>query len=249
MTDFVLYREPTVLDVVKHRHLKLLPLADHSMTAGMHSCFVTAAEIAHAAREFMIVFVRDGVDAAAVPVQPIALLGVGAGENLFVDGTRWNAGYVPAYIRRYPFWAAQIEGVAAPALLFDKWWHGFSEIAGEALYDADAQPSPRLAEAIGFVENFEVETARTRAFCERLVALDVLRELTATLALPDGSKRALNGLLAVDETLLRALPDASVLELHRSGMLALISAHRMSLANLQGLAERKAKRMQAAAPA
>ncbi|MES3013978.1 MAG: SapC family protein [Pseudomonadota bacterium] len=59
---------------------------------------------------------------------------------------------MPACIRRYPFWAAQLEGATKPALLFDAWWHGFFETEGAALYDADGQPSPRLVQAIQFVE-------------------------------------------------------------------------------------------------
>lgn len=248
MTPFNLYREPTLLDTVKHRHLKLASVADHSMTDGMHSCFIAATEIAHAAREFAIAFVRDGQDAGGKQrVRPIALLGLTAGENLYLDGTAWGAGYLPAYIRRYPFWAAQLEGMTEPALLFDAWWHGFSETEGDALYDADGQPSPRLVQAIQFVEAFDVEAQRTDTFCEMLVDLDVLREMSASVTLQDGTSFALDGLFAVDEARLNALDDETVLKLHRGGALGLIHAHRLSLPNLQTLVDRKAKRVQTAA--
>lgn len=247
MTPFNLYREPTTLDTVKHRNLKLASVADHSMTEGMHSCFIAATEISHAAREFAIAFVRDGQGADGKPrVRPIALLGLTAGENLFLDGTAWGAGYVPAYIRRYPFWAAQYEGMTEPALLFDAWWHGFSETAGDPLYAADGQPSSRLAQAIQFVEGFEVEAQRTDTFCELLVDLDVLREMSATVTLEDGTQFSLDGLFAVEEARLNALDDETVLKLHRNGALGLIHGHRLSLMNLQALVDRKAKRMQPA---
>ena len=55
-----LYRQPTLLDNVEHRHLKLARLNDHSMAAGMHASFVAATEFALAAREFAILFVRSG---------------------------------------------------------------------------------------------------------------------------------------------------------------------------------------------
>ncbi len=45
----------------------------------------------------------------------------------------------------------------------------------------------------------------------------------------------------------RILPDATVLELHRNGMLGLVHAHQMSLGNLQSLVDRKTQRMQRAA--
>ncbi len=115
------------------------------------------------------------------------------------------------------------------------------------LYDADGQPSPRLVQAIQFVEGFEVEAQRTDTFCEVLVDLDVLREMSATVTLQDGTKFALDGLFAVDEVRLGALDDETVLQLHRNGALGLIHAHRLSLLNLQTLVDRKAKRMQPAA--
>lgn len=245
MNPFNLYREPTLLDTVKHRNLKLASVNDHSMAEGMHSCFIAATEIAHAAREFAIVFVRDGQGDDNKPrVRPVALLGLAVGENLYLDGTSWTAGYVPAYIRRYPFWAAKFEGLAEPALLFDAWWHGFSESEGDRLYDEEGKPTPRLVEAIQFVEGFDVEAQRTDIFCEMLVDLDVLREMTASVSLDTGTTFSLDGLFAVDEARLNALDDETVLKLHRGGALSLIHAHRISMANMQTLVERKAKRTQ-----
>ena len=59
MSDYALYREPTVLESVKHRRLKLLPLVDHAVASRMQASFLAAAEFTHAAREYVIVFVRS----------------------------------------------------------------------------------------------------------------------------------------------------------------------------------------------
>ena len=245
MSEFALYREPVVLDTIKHRHLKLKPIADHSMASGMHACFLAAAEFTHAAREFVIVFVRNMVD-GKLQVQPIVLLGVAPGENLFVEGaagSAWDARYVPAYIRRYPFWTMQADGLDSPAVMFDAWWQGFSETEGDALYVGDGKPAPRLAEAIGFMEQFDIEAARTVGFCARLAELDLLREMKANITLPDGQTQSLDGFLTVDDAKLQALPEAIVMEFHRNGVLGLLHAHLSSLGNLQALLDRKARRM------
>lgn len=245
MSEFALYREPTVLDFIQHRHLKLAPLTDHTAASGMHACFLAAAEFTPAAREFVIVFVRDQVDGKP-QVQPIVLLGVTPGENLFIQGASgspWEARYVPAYVRRYPFWTTQIPDVDVPAVMFDAWWKGFSQTEGDPLYEAENKPAPRLAEAIGFLEQFDAEAASTLLFCNRLVELDLLREMTANVTLPDGKTMALNGFLTIDDAKLQALPDAQVIELHRNGILGLLHAHLSSLGNLQALLERKARRM------
>lgn len=154
---------------------------------------------------------------------------------------------MPAFIRRYPFWVTQVDGLEAPAVMIDRAWEGFSETTGDPLYAAEGEPAPRLAAAIEFMDQFEVEASRTLNFCARLSELGLLREMTANVTLADGKKLALDGLLTVDDAKLQALPDAQVLELHRNGMLGLMHAHLLSLANMQALVERKAQRMQRAA--
>jgi len=249
VSEFALYREPIVLDFVRHRHLKLAPLTDHAMASGLHACFLAATEFAQAARDYVIVFVRDQIDGKP-QVQPIVLLGVTMGENLFVQappGSPWEARYVPAYIRRYPFWITQLDDLQMPVVMIDAWWKGFSETEGDPLYEAENKPAPRLAEAIAFMEEFEREVARTLGVCQRIAELDLLREMTANVTLPDGSTLALNGFLAIDEAKLQALPEPQVIELHRNGVLGLLYAHLASLTNMQALLERKARRMAGAA--
>ena len=52
MTEFSLYREPTVLDTVQHRQLRLRPIRDHSAASGMHAAYLAAVEFPAAAREY-----------------------------------------------------------------------------------------------------------------------------------------------------------------------------------------------------
>jgi len=245
LSQFALYRDPIVLDSVEHRDFRLVAPTDHTMASGMHACFLAAGEFAPASREYAIVFVRDPVDGQP-QWQPIVMLGVSAGENLFVEaaaGSPWNARYVPAYIRRYPFWTAQLPGLENTAVMIDRGWKGFSRTEGEPLYEPDGKPAARLVEAMGFLEQFEVQADNTLAVCRRLAEFELLREMTANATLADGSTLALNGFFVVDEAKLRALPDAQVIELHRSGALGLVHAHLASLGNLQALLERKAQRL------
>ena len=60
--------------------------------------------------------------------------------------------------------------------------------------------------------------------------------------LPDGNKMSVDGFLALDEEKLGALPDATVLDLHRTGVLALIHAHQISLGLMRALVERRLAR-------
>jgi hypothetical protein len=246
-----LYRQPVLLDAAQYRHKKMGVLSDFSITKSMHAVFVTATEVPQAALEFPVVFVNTGErDAAGRPqISPIVLLGLTQNENLFLDGTRWDARYIPAFIRRYPFLTANLRGANAPGVLIDVAWSGFSDTEGEPLFDDAGKPAPALQRAIQFLEMFEAEAQRTRAFCARLAELDLLKEMKADATLPDGTTMSVDGFFTVEEERLQKLPDATVVELHRNGMLALLNLHLASLVNLRHMVERKARLHAAAAPA
>ena len=244
MIHSALYREPVLLDSALHRNKKMAVLSDYAITRAMHAVFLSATEFAQAALEFAIVFVNSGERdvGGRMLMSPIVLLGLAQGENLLVDGTRWDARYVPAFIRRYPFLTANLKGASNPGVLIDAAWSGFSETEGAALFEADGKPAPALVNAVKFLELFEAEAQRTRAFCQRLIELDVLKEMKADATLAGGATFSVDGFYTVDEDKLLALPEEGVIELHRNGMLMLLHLHLLSLANLKLLVERKTRR-------
>ena len=242
-----LYHRPVPLDPAQHLKRRIVPLADYSIARELHAVHITATEFPQAALEFPIVFVETGnSDGAGRPeMTPAALLGLSHGENLYVDGGRWDARYIPASIRRYPFLTATLPGADGVNVLVDDAWIGFGEHAGEPLFEADATPAPALRRAMDFLERYAHEAERTRAFCERLRRLGVLKEMKAEATLPNGQSISVDGFHTVDEDRLRAFPDDTVLELWRNGMLMLIQLHLVSLANIRHLVNRKAVRVAA----
>ena len=96
-----------------------------------------------------------------------------------------------------------------------------------------------------FLERFELEAERTRSFCERVVMLGLLKEMKADATLPNGETLSVDGFHTIDEDKLRALPEATVLELWRNGLLMLMQVHLMSIVNIRHLVNRKAARLAA----
>jgi hypothetical protein len=239
-----LYRNPVALDAELHRHKRLVPVSDYSFAAHLHAAYVGIGEFPLAALEYVIMFVDTAMETGGrAQVAPAVLLGVTPGENLMVQGPRWNARYLPAFIRRYPFWTTDTADPNAAGVLVDNAWPGFSDSAGEPLFDEQGAPTPLLRSALDGINKFEAEALRTRDFCARLVQLDVLREMKADATLPDGKTLSIKGFYAIEEAALRSLPERTVLELHRSGALAVMHAHILSLAHLRTLIERKAQRL------
>lgn len=242
-----LYAQPVLLDRGRHRATRLRDAADRSGAATLNAVFCAAAEFAEACRVFPLLFVRSGeTDADGRPViTPVCLLGLEPGENLFVDGPRWTAPYVPAFVRRHPF--ARVDtpeaGEARQAVAVDAAFPGLAESGdGERFFDDAGAPTPFLERMLAFLDDFEAAARLTRPIGGHLHALGLLKDMRATGQLADGAPFSVDGFLVVDQDRLRALPDEAVLQLFRGGLLDLVQAHLVSLGNLAALVERKSAR-------
>ncbi|MFG6449425.1 SapC family protein [Roseateles sp. BYS180W] len=235
-----MYANLTALDREQHKKLRLkLDAPVLERVAELNSLFLATVEFADACKEFPIVFVRVGTPVEGQPqaVAPLAVLGLKPGSNLFLKDSKWTGNYLPAYARRYPFAMARISDDGQDmAMCFDAEWKGFSETEGSSLFADDGQPSEFLANAKSFVEQFEMESERTRMACVKLVELDLLQDMRFEAQLGNGEKIDVEGFLTVNEKKLAELEDAKVVELHRNGLLSLLEMHRLSLSNMSRLA-------------
>ncbi|HUR89161.1 MAG TPA: SapC family protein [Ramlibacter sp.] len=238
MSDAIYYDKPVLLDREKHKRLHVRPSTNFAFTRKANSVYLAAVEFNEAMKEFAIVFTR----AANGKVVPVAMLGLRSRENLFVgDDDKWDAHYIPAFVRRYPFVLAQIAGEQL-AVCIDEAYGGFNLKEGEALFDEKGANTPFLGNAVEFLERYQHEFARTEAFCQRLEQAGLLREMNAKADLKDGRSFTVSGLLVVDEPKLMTLSDAAALSLFRSGELHLVAMHLASLSNMQQLADRLSRR-------
>lgn len=236
MAEMMFYERVVALNDQIHAQLKVRPATSFAYAAGASSVPLLASEFFEAAREYPIVFVRGETG----PV-PTALLGLREGENLYVDSDgKWDARYVPAFVRRYPF----VPGKGAQGELLvciDEASPCFDGTAGEALFAA-GKPTPQLEHAIKFLTEFHQAAAFTEQLGRRLQELGLLRQADSLAQLNDGSQFRLNGLNVVDETKLRALDRDTVQELFGNNTLAAVYAHLMSLGNMGALVDRLSRR-------
>lgn len=239
------YEKPVLLDRERHRHRRVRAGTGFGFARKANSLYLAGAEFNEAAKEYAIVFTRS----AAGKVVPVAMLGLRTQENLFVDEKdAWDARYVPAFVRRYPFVLAELPGQSL-AVCIDEAFAGLDDSQGEPLFDAQGQDTPFLRQALDFLAQYQRESVRTEAFCRRLEQAGLLKEMNARADLADGRSFTVNGMLVVDEKKLLALPDATVLEMFRAGELHLVSQHLASLSNLQRLVDRMARRPSPLQPA
>ncbi|MFT7245916.1 MAG: hypothetical protein ACI82A_003287 [Candidatus Azotimanducaceae bacterium] len=245
MTSLLFYDKPVALNKSAHKDLKIkASAADFSFATETNSVILAGVEFTEAAKEYPIVFAQAGDS-----MVPVALLGLRNAENLFVDAKgQWDAKYIPAFVRRYPFVLAETAEEGQRMVCIDEGFSGFGDKEGEALFENDA-PTPVLQQAIDFLEEYQRQYIRTERFIKRLKELDLLMALNAKVDMADGQTFALTGLMVVDEKKLLDLEDAKALDFFKSGELAWVYCHLMSLGNMARMIDRIAAASGASAPA
>jgi hypothetical protein len=99
-----------------------------------------------------------------------------------------------------------------------------------------------MQEIQSFLQDYYVQMKRTGEFCALLSELQLLKQIDAQATMNDGRSYPLKGMLVVDEQKLAQLPESDIVKLFRSGQLAMIHAHLLSLRNFGVLIDRKAGR-------
>jgi len=206
---------------------------------------ISCTEFQPAMREYPIVFTSGDKGASFAPV---AVLGITAGENLFVADGAWARGvYVPAYARRYPFCMARVtldKVERKDRLICIE--EAYIDEHGEPMFDAKGEPSAKWSDIERLLSQYEADLERSREMCALLGDYGLLEPFTmqATLSKDKGGGGALHltGMHRVAEKNLANLNAAQLKNLMRKGLLARIYLHLLSLENFARLLERKRAR-------
>ena len=190
---------------------------------------LTVGEFPMAALSFPIIFAGDRY-------QPLAVMGIGQGTNLFVgeDGSFEIGAYIPAYIRRYPFVLANDQARGQMVVCIDRASPLLGEDCALPFFDEKGEATAYTNGCIEFCNNFETEGRRTESFVNLLKELDLfeVKRATMTPANPDGTPgepQPLAEYFAVSEEKLRELEPEKLKELVGNGAVAQIYAHLTSL--------------------
>ena len=227
------YKSVVALDRKAHARLRVRNSADFLFTADAPLLPLLTAEFAPVAREYPIVFMKD-----EGTVIPVALTGMPQGKNLFLDKNgKWDARYVPAYVRRFPFVFVETSPEQYTVCI-DTTSDLLDEKEGVALFESNGEPSAALQDTIKRLGDYQRVMNFTRSFMQRLSAANLLMEANAKAELPDGRSFVWRGFWTVDEARFRELPEATLKEWFTSGELGLVYAHLLSLGNLADLLRR-----------
>lgn len=233
----LIYETAVPVSKTRHANWSVEIGNDFAFTRNVNSVPLMAVEFPAAAAEYAVVFA--GKEEA---VMPAVILGMREHENLYLGPLGgWQAKYVPAFLRRYPFvFSSQDEGKNF-LLCIDEAFPGFNqEGRGEKLFSGEGKPSPYVDNVLKFLQSYQLEFRRTQAFCKKLQELNLLEPMRAQVTLDSGERMALTGFMAVNRGRLKTLSGEKLAEMARSDELELVYAHLHSMRNFAAMRDRYA---------
>jgi hypothetical protein len=241
-TQLLFYERAVPLSKERHADWSVEMGGDYSFARHVNAVPLLATEIPAAAAEYAIVF--TGTDET---VMPAALLGIRNDENVYLTETGgWQAKYIPAFVRRYPFVVSSSGNGATFTLCFDEGFPGCNqEGRGQRLFDDNGQATPYLERTLTFAKDFQAQYGPTVGFCKKLTDLNLLDPMKARIKSKTGPEMSLAGFMAVNRDRLKALAGETLSELAKTNELELVYAHLASMKNVSAMAERMMARNEA----
>jgi len=233
--NVMFYEKPTPLNKEAHGKFGVKTVKKpFEFMAGQHFIPLTAQEFGSAAASYPVVF-------AGEEKNPIAIMGIRSGENLFIkDGQFEQDYYMPAFARRYPFVLANDQSNERFVVCVDEAAECVTNKKPERAFFEGDNASAFTQEAFQFLQNFERDRQSTLQMVNRFKELDLfeMKDMHFQGQNADGSpaeRQKIAEYYAITEERLRKLPVETLKEINDNGMLSAAYAHMMSLGNWQRL--------------
>jgi len=229
--------------LTREEHAQLRVRTENSADLGdaVMAVLTVPIEFRRVQHDFPILFRRENETGR---FSASALLGFETGENLFLEGDRWDAEYKPLALAIQPFLVGRQADGEGPGQVHIDLDHPRVSNGGEGmlLFESTGRPTPyleRISEMLGELDQGYRSSAGFFAALERY---DLLEPFFLDVELKSGSKHRLVGYHMINEDKLRELEPGPVADLHGEGHLMPIFMALASLSNLSGLIARKNRR-------
>lgn len=224
------YSALTALDPANHLGWGIRAHASLAAAAKANAVPLGVGEFWQASAHYPIVFGPAGTSGF-----PIAITALVEGRNLFVqaDGSWLAQTYVPAWLRRYPFWMQPDPDGQNASFWFDPSaqqvvpLHEYAD--ARPLFDFQGNPNQALLQIVQFCQQCQTDANQTYAFMQALEQHRLLIDRQATLELSPGKPYTLGGFRMIDMDAYHRLPDAVLAQWVRNGWASLVALHQLSV--------------------
>lgn len=229
-----MFKKLVPINKEQHGGLKVKAIDTFAFANNFHIASVMVHEFVRAASVYPIVFLEDK---QADDFRPVVLMGLDAGENLFIDDDgKWQASYVPAIIRRYPFALAKIsEEEGRYTVCIDEDSDFVSKTDGDALFDDNGEGTQVIENVKRYLGELQQMEMFTEQFCKFLSENNLFTPLNMRVRAADQIKNV-TGCYVINEERLNNLSDDKFLDIKSRRYLAPIYSHLTSLAQIERLA-------------
>lgn len=217
---------------IDHRDLKIDTRRSAALGDDVGFAATFPAEFRELQACYPIVFRKD----ARGSLSPVALLGFEEGRNLFLDGERWDAHYLPLAIERRPFLIGRSGDELTVHIDLDHPRVGRTD--GEPLFREHGGNTEYLDRIASVLLTLHNGLDRVPAFVDALLALDLLESFAFDVELDDGSQNRLAGYYTINEERLRSLDAEALGRLHAAGYLEPVFMAVASISNFRALIDR-----------
>jgi hypothetical protein len=220
------------IDAALHRDLRVITARGLAYGDGTMSALTFPAEFRSLQAHYPIVFQKNAVG----DVLPVALLGLREGENLFLQGSHWDADYLPLAVERQPFLIGRDGG--APSVHIDLDSPRVSATVGEPLFTAHGGTTPFLERMSALLGTLHEGIASVPAFVEALLHHNLLESFVLDVGEGEAGAHRLAGFYTIHEERLAGLAPDALVALHRDGHLLPIHMAIASLSQFRALIAR-----------
>jgi hypothetical protein len=230
---------PVPLNNVDHGHVHIAPGFGARFGDAVNQTLVFPTEFEDLQREYAILFRRNEENR----FRSVILLGLDRDENLFLDGARWDAHYVPALHARGPFSiSVPTDPGVDPTVHIDTDHPRLSTTAGDPIFREHGGNGPVLERALAALQRAYVGSKMSEAMFPLFDELGLLAPVTLQLDLDESRRYNVPDCYTVDGARLDALDGAALERLQREGFLKPALWVSSSLANVRRLLDRKLRR-------
>lgn len=215
----------------EHQNVKIKKIDTFDFVKNTHVCSVMVHEFSKAAPTYPIIFLEDPNQDA---FKPVALLGLEAGENLFIQDNKWRAAYIPAIIRRYPFVLAGSPDSDRYTVCIDESSQFVNEAEGQPLFNEDGTPSEAMEKVKRYLQELQQMELFTNEFVRYLSEKNLFTPMNMNLRVGKEVK-SVTGAYVVNEERINNLSDETFLEMRKKRYLPVIYAHLSSLGQMERL--------------
>ena len=227
-----MYKKLEALNKIQHKNKSVSEVSNFLYSKELMNAPVALSEFFEACKNYPIFFAKDKDEKWFSTV----LLGYKQGENLFVDekGVWKELHYIPAFVRSYPFILVNQEDKKEMVIAIEGEYLDEKE-SSKKLFNEDGENSEFLNSAITFLNQFYADSLATADFIKQLESWELLEEKIVNIVNTKEEKFSFNGFFIINEEKLKHLSKKKKDDICAKNAYALITAHLISLSNIQKL--------------